>query len=148
MNDREIMKMVEDRVSELEAVRKDLSALSADNPEIFEKFSEMTEMYNNIWDSIKNLLKEVTTSDAVRIGPFSRDRKKTTTKYKPQLLPDNVLCTPGVVKDVDDKKIAELVACGVIKQDDVEGAVYAYSRAPSVRSEVKRATLPSLVTAK
>ena len=58
MKDREIMKMVEERVVDLEAVRQDLAALKEDHEEVFEKFTELTEMYNNFWDNIKNLLKE------------------------------------------------------------------------------------------
>ena len=107
MRDSEIMKMIEERVVDLEAVRKDLSMLKQDHEEVFEKFTELTEMYNNFWDNIKNLLKEIDSDGPVRIGPFSRDRKKTTMKYKPSLLPDSVITAPGVVKDVDDKKIAD-----------------------------------------
>ena len=149
MNDRQIMKMIEERVNELELVRGDLAALVAKSPELFETYQGLVEMYNTSFDSIKNLLKELETPDAVRIGSFSRDRKSTTMKYKPSLLPNNVITTPGVVKDVDHKKIAELVAAGVLQQHEVEQALYPHSRSPSVRSgDVQKASLPTLAAAK
>lgn len=146
MNDRQIMKLVEERLSELEDVRLDLAALKNKEPELFEKYEQLTEIYNTNFDAIKNLLKELDTPDAVRIGSFSRDRKSSTLKYKPSLLPNDVLVIPGVVKDVDAKKITELVALGVIEQHQLETASYEYSRSPSVRTgDVQRATLPTLM---
>ncbi len=149
MNDKEIMKMVEERLAELEEVRLDLAYLRNKDPEIFEKYEQLTEIYNHKFDAIKNLLKELSTPDAVRIGSFSRDRKSTSLKYKPSLLPNEVLVIPGVVKDVDAKKITELVALGVIEQHQLETASYEYSRSPSVRTgDVQRANLPTLAAAK
>ncbi len=148
MTDREILELVAERTRELEEIRGDLTALQLANEDVFDTFSQLTEMYNNRWDAIKNLLKEVTSKDGVRVGQFSRDRMKTTMKYKPALLPKEVLVVPGVVKDVDDKRIAALVESGAINQSDVDSAMYAYSRAPSVRSDLKRITLPTLGAAK
>lgn len=148
MNDSQIMKLVEDRIEELEHARNDLTALREENTELFDKFVQLTEIYNNNWDSIRNLLKEIASPDPVRIGSFSRDRKTTKVRYKPSLLPANVITAEGVVKEVDDKRIAELVAQGVLKQDEVEGAQYPYSKSPAVRSELKKAILPTLVPSK
>lgn len=148
MQDREILHLVEERLKELEESRVELIKLNNDNPVLFEKFSELTERYNTAWDQCKNLLKGVETTDSVRIGPFSRDKKSFSTKYKPELLPASVLSAPGVVKQVDDKKIVELIARGVIAQQEVENASYEYARAPSVRSNLQRATLPTIVDVK
>ena len=144
MNDKEIMQLVSKTVGELDEIRAGLTKLSLENEDLFESYNELVSMYNDKWDAIRNLLKEVEGSDGISIGAFSRDRKKVTTKYKPSLLPNEVLTAPGVVSAVDDKKIAELVAAGVIAQHEVEEATYAYSRSPSVRSDIKRAQLPTL----
>jgi predicted nuclease with TOPRIM domain len=148
MKDNEILHLVEDRLGELEESRDELIKLNHDNPEIFERLAELTERYNTAWDQCKNLLKGIETTESVRIGPFSRDKKSFSTKYKPELLPPEVLSTPGVVKQVDDKMIVELIARGVIAQQEVENASYEHSRAPSVRSNLQRATLPTLVDVK
>lgn len=145
MSNSEILRMIEERLESMKEIREDLVKLHEDNPVLFESYTDLTERYNTTWDECKNLLKSVETDDALRIGPFSRDRKKYTTKYKPGLLPDSVLSIPGVVKTVDDSKIVELVTQGIIPQSEVESARYEHSRAPSVRSQLERATLPTIV---
>lgn len=145
MNNNEILRLVEDRLKTLAEVQEDLVKLQNDNPEVFEMFNSLTERYNTSWDECKNLLKSVDTDQALRIGPFSRDRKSFTTKFKPSLLPDGVLAMPGVVKTVDDKLIADLITQGVISQSEIEDARYEHARTPSVRSPLQRATLPTLV---
>ena len=145
MNNNEILRLVEQRLKALGEVQEDLVKLQNDNPEVFEMFYNLTERYNTSWDECKNLLKSVETDQALRIGPFSRDRKSVTTKFKPSLIPDAVLAMPGVVKTVDDKLIAELITQGIISQSEIEDARYEYARTPSIRSPLQRATLPTLV---
>ena len=144
MTNSEILRMVEDRIDSLRQVREDLINLQNDNPQVFEQYAMLTEHYNNAWDEVKNLLKSVEADDRIVAGPFSRDLKTYTTKYRPAMLPINVLGTPGVVKTVDDKKIVELLAQGVIQQSDVESARYEYAKTPSVRTNLKRAEMPTL----
>ena len=145
MNNQELLREVENNMKYLQEVREDLRNLQNENVSVFESYDALVLKYNELWDACKNLLKAVETDQALRVGPFSRDRKSYTTKFKPNLLPAEILGMPGVVKTVDDKVIADLVTRGLINQSDIESARYEYSRTPAVRSPLERVTLPTLV---
>ncbi len=148
MNDKQIMALIEERIAELDEARVHLTEMHSEHPDLLEEYSQVTERYNTSFDAVKNLLKELKTPDAVKVSSFSRDRKTFSTKYRPNLLPSNILTMPGIVKDIDSKKVEQYLASGEINFKDVEKASYEYSRAPSVRTDIKRAQLPSLVLAK
>ena len=96
---------------------------------------ELAEDYNVALNQAKDAMRDCKTKTPLPIGDFHRAKDTDpVTTYRPDLMPNSYLLVPGVIKEVDAKRVAELVKNGSFDPDSLKKAKGSKpGRAPAVR---------------
>jgi len=113
---------VKDAVGQFEEKKKRLLTFMSDHENEMEEFFVLVGEYNQYLSEAKDLLRGASEAGAIRVGPLSRSAKPKYIRYDPQKVPVDILTIPGVVKDLDYKKIDALVSVGAVNEEDIAPA--------------------------
>ena len=109
-------------VAEFEKIRGHLLKFMETNSSTMDEFFALVEDYNRSLVVSKDLVRQHSDPGAFKLGPLSRSAKPRYVKYDPKKVAPEILKIPGVIKDLDYKKIDSLVATGMIVEEDVASA--------------------------
>ena len=109
-------------VAQFEKTRDHLLKFMEEHSSTMDEFFALVEDYNRTLSISKDLVRQHSDPGSFRLGPLARSAKPRYVKYDPKKVAPEVLRIPGVIKDLDYKKIDSLVAAGMIVEEDVAPA--------------------------
>lgn len=115
----QVPRKVKETIKKFETVRADMISYMDAHETIFHQFLAMASEYNGAFDAAKDAMKSLDTTEQISVGPFLRKAASIRVKYDPTKLPDEILLHAGVVKEVDRKRIQELLEAGEVYAADV-----------------------------
>lgn len=113
---------IDNAVKNFEAARERLVKFMEDHDDVMNELHVLTSEYNFALAATKDFLRQDEVPGPMRAGAFTKSAKAKYVKYDPAKVAPEVLKVPGVIKELDYKKIDALVAAGVIDQQDVMSA--------------------------